>query len=152
MLKKEIISRSPIRILEKSIQGGLGKGNLGVFAAKKGVGKTACLVHFATDQLLRGNRALHISFSDDPQHIDNWYVQVYREIANAYQLEQTMDIYEEIIRNRLILHFKRAELNLETVNSSIDRLIQDSGFNPNIFIVDGFSFDEASAEEMEFWR
>ena len=30
MLKEEIIKRSPIRILEKSIHGGLGKGNLGV--------------------------------------------------------------------------------------------------------------------------
>jgi len=152
MLKEEIIKRSPIRILEKSIHGGLGKGNLGVFTAKKGVGKTACLVHFATDHLLRGDKALHISFSDDPQHIDHWYRQVYHELARAFKLEQAMDIYEEIIRNRLILHFKRAGLNLETVEASIQRLIHDSSFVPQIFIVDGFAFDKAGAAEMAFWR
>ena len=51
MIKEERNRRSPLRILEKSIHGGLGKGNIGVIAAKKGVGKTACLVHIATDQL-----------------------------------------------------------------------------------------------------
>jgi hypothetical protein len=152
MLKEEIIKRSPIRILEKSIHGGLGKGNLGVFTAKKGVGKTACLVHFATDHLLRGDKALHISFSDDPQHIEHWYRQVYHELARAFKLEQAMDIYEEIIRNRLILHFKRAGLNLETVEASIQRLIHDSNFSPQIFIVDGFLFDKATAENLLFWR
>ena len=85
MLKEEIIKRSPIRILEKSIHGGLGTGNLGVFVARKGVGKTACLVHFATDSLLRGQKALHISFSDDPQHIEHWYTQVFHEIAARLQ-------------------------------------------------------------------
>ncbi|HNY91739.1 MAG: hypothetical protein BWY77_00040 [bacterium ADurb.Bin431] len=152
MLKEEIIKRSPIRILEKSIHGGLGKGNLGVFVARKGVGKTACLVHFATDNLLRGQKALHISFSDDPQHIEHWYTQVFHEIARAYKLAGAMDIYEEIIRNRLILHFKRSGLNLDSVKSSIVRLIKDSAFVPQIIIVDGFSFDKASESDLHFWK
>ncbi|HNW58864.1 MAG TPA: AAA family ATPase [bacterium] len=152
MLKAEIIKRSPIRILEKSIHGGLGKGNLGVFVARKGVGKTACLVHFATDNLLRGHKALHISFSDDPQHIEHWYTQVYHEIARAYKLADAMEIYEEIIRNRLILHFKRTGLNLDAVRSSVARLIQDSSFQPQIIIVDGFAFDKASDSDLNFWK
>ncbi len=52
MVKSELINRSPLRILEKSIQGGVGKGNIGVIASRKGVGKTACLVHIATDNFL----------------------------------------------------------------------------------------------------
>ncbi len=152
MLKQEIIKRSPIRILEKSIQGGLGKGNLGVFVARKGVGKTACLVHFATDNLLQNHKALHISFSDDPQHIEHWYTQVFHEISRAYKLEGAMDIYEEIIRNRLILHFKRSGMQLDAVQSSIDRLIRDSDFSPRIIIVDGFCFDKTPAADLTFWK
>lgn len=152
MLKEEIIKRSPIRILEKTIHGGLGKGNLGVFVARKGVGKTACLVHFATDNLLRGHKALHISFSDDPQHIEHWYTQVYHEIARAYKLTNAQDVYEEIIHNRLILHFKRSNLNLETVRNSIGRLIKDSAFVPHIIIVDGFAFDKATEDDLLFWK
>ena len=58
MVKEELVSRSPLRILEKSTHGGLGKGNLGVIAAKRGVGKTAFLVHMATDQLFQGNHII----------------------------------------------------------------------------------------------
>jgi KaiC/GvpD/RAD55 family RecA-like ATPase len=87
MIKKELIQRSPIRILEKSIHGGLGKGNLGVFTARKGVGKTACLVHVAVDKLLRDQKVLHISFADDPHHIESCYNQVFNEAARAYGIE-----------------------------------------------------------------
>ena len=50
---KQLNSVSPLRVFENSINGGLGKGNLGVIVSKKGVGKTACLVHIATDKLSR---------------------------------------------------------------------------------------------------
>ena len=53
MFKKEVNEQSPLRILEASIHGGLGKGNLGVVAARAGVGKTACLVQIGLDDLLR---------------------------------------------------------------------------------------------------
>ncbi len=152
MLRQEIIQRSPIRILEKTIHGGLGQGNLGVFAAKKGVGKTACLVHFATDRMLQGNKVLHISFADNPDHIAHWYLQVYQEIAKTYHLESALDIYEEIIRNRLILHFKRTSASLDAVHGSITNLIKDSDFKPSIIFVDGFSFEQATNDQMYFWQ
>ena len=62
MIKKELITKSPLRILEQSIHGGIGKGNIAILAAPKGLGKTACLVHIATDQLLQGKHVIHVSF------------------------------------------------------------------------------------------
>jgi len=41
MLRKELNERSPVRLLEASIHGGLGAGNIGVIIARHGVGKTA---------------------------------------------------------------------------------------------------------------
>ena len=69
MVKSELIKRSPLRVFEKSINGGLGKGNLGVLASRKGVGKTACLVHIATDQLFNDKHVIHVSFSSRVDHI-----------------------------------------------------------------------------------
>ena len=43
MYTKEINERSPLRVFERSIHGGLGKGNLGVVMSRAGVGKTAFL-------------------------------------------------------------------------------------------------------------
>ena len=49
MHRKELNERSPLRVLEKSIHGGLGRGNLGVVIARHGVGKSAFLVGYGLD-------------------------------------------------------------------------------------------------------
>jgi hypothetical protein len=152
MLKEELIKRSPIRILEKSIQGGLGVGNLGVFTARKGVGKTACLVHVSTDYLLRGQKVLHLSFADDPHHIENWYKHVFREVASAYKLENTLDNYDQIIKNRLIINFKQRDAVYERIQKTIDAIAGGSEFVPRCLIIDGFSFYDHGEEEFRLWK
>ena len=37
MYRKDVNERSPMRVFEKSIHGGLGKGNVGVVAARAGL-------------------------------------------------------------------------------------------------------------------
>ena len=39
--RKQLNKRSPLRVFERSLHGGLGKGNIGVVTSRKGVGKTA---------------------------------------------------------------------------------------------------------------
>ena len=69
MLLREMGQKSPVRIFEKSIHGGLGKGNIGAFMGRAGVGKTACLVYLALDDMVRGNKVLHIDPSIAPVQI-----------------------------------------------------------------------------------
>ncbi len=38
MYRKEVNERSPMRVFEKSMHGGLGQGNVGVVASAPGVG------------------------------------------------------------------------------------------------------------------
>ena len=59
MDKSKLTSKSPLRVLEESVKGGLDKGKVTVIASKKGVGKTACLVHIAIEKLLEGKQVLH---------------------------------------------------------------------------------------------
>jgi len=152
MLKSELLTRSPIRILEESIAGGLGKGNLGVFTARKGVGKTASLVHVAVDKLLRDRKVLHISFADDPRHIESWYDQVFGEVARAYNLESALDDHEQIVRNRMILHFRDKNTPQAEIRKNAERLIHGIPFVPELVIVDGVNFYEASEDSLRFWK
>jgi len=152
MLKQELLKLSPVRVLEKSINGGLGKGNMGVFTARKGIGKTAALVHVAVDKLLRDEKVLHISFSDNPRHIETWYEQVFNEIANAYQMENVLDNHQQIIRNRLIVHFKKQDSDLLKVQDTIEKCTQGAQFEPSLVIVDGFSFYNHTMEDFKFWK
>ena len=152
MLKREFIRRGPIRILEKSIQGGLGKGNMGVFTARKGVGKTACLVHVAIDKLLHGQKVFHITFADDPLHIKNWYKQVFNEVAKAYKLEDALEDFEEITNNRLILHFKQDDVEFHQIREAVEQFSKGMSTPPELFIVDGLPFDHADEKVFRSWK
>ena len=152
MLKNELIQKSPIRVFEKSIHGGLGKGNLGVITARKGLGKTACLAHMAIDKMLRGKYVLHISFNDDPQHVRNGYRQVFDEVARQYKLEHALDIFDEIVHHRLIMHFKQEDVTFEKIRENIQQVEQGADFKPEIIIVDGCDFNKTSQETLEDWK
>ena len=104
MVRSELNKRGPLRVFENSIHGGLGKGHIGVLASKKGVGKTACLVHIATDKLFRDRHVIHVSFSQKVDHIINWYEDIFKEIAKKRNLENAVDIHDEIIKNRVIMN------------------------------------------------
>lgn len=152
MIKEQLIKKSPLRILEKSLNGGLGAGQMGVLAARKGVGKTACLVHIATDALLHGKNVLHISFSDDPKHIVRWYEQVFHEVAKSYKLDNVMEVHDELIRRRLILHFKKVGVDFAEIQANIEQIKTGLSASPDLIIVDGYSFKDALRERLEEWR
>ena len=144
MVKAELIKRSPLRILEKSIHGGLKSGHLGVIASHRGVGKTACLVHLATDKLLQGKHVIHVSFSSKTDHIIDWYETVFKEISKQRDLESAVEIHDEIIKNRVILNFNQDSVSVEQIVKSIETLIADGGFAADILVIDGFDFESAN--------
>ena len=149
MVKSELIKRSPMRILEKSIHGGVGKGNIGVLASRKGVGKTACLVHIATDNLFRGNHLIHVSFSERTDHIISWYEDIFKEIAKKRELEQAVDVHDEIIKNRVIMNFNQEGISIERVLNSLKAMIKEGNFAANTIVIDGFDFSKSKPEDMQ---
>lgn len=149
MVKSELIKRSPLRIFEKSIHGGLGPGNLGVLASKKGVGKTACLVHIATDKLLQNKHVIHVSFSAKVDHIINWYEDIFKEIAKKRDLESAVEVHDEIIRNRVIMNFNQREIEIEQILERVASMIHDGNFAADTVIFDGYGFNRTSREDLE---
>jgi hypothetical protein len=149
MIKQELNARSPLRIFERSTHGGLGSGNIGVIAARQGVGKTACLVHIATDQLLQGKQVIHVSFATNPRHIVDWYEDVFREIAAKFGLDSAMAAHDEMIRGRIIMNFNQASIRLVQVIGSLRSMIRDGHFAANTIVVDAYDFNTVSTAELE---
>jgi hypothetical protein len=152
MIKIELVKRSPLRILEKSTHGGLKAGEVGIVASRKGVGKTACLVHIATDRLLQGDHVIHVSFAGRTDHIISWYEDIFREIARKRNLDDAMDIHDEVVKHRVIMNFSLDGVSIEQVLRSLRAMIQDGGFAANTIIVDGFDFENQSVEEVQKFR
>jgi len=83
MVRSELVKQSPLRILDASTNGGVGKGNVGVLAARHGVGKTSALVHIATDKLLQGKHVIHVTFASRTVHIIDYYDEIFTEISKV---------------------------------------------------------------------
>jgi hypothetical protein len=149
MVRSELVQRSPWRILEKTTHGGLGKGNLGAIAARRGVGKTACMVHLATDQLLEGRQVIHVSFSASTSHIVDWYEDIFSELARMAGLENAMEVHDEIIRHRIIMNFNQQGVPLGKVLGSVRSMIRDGHFAADLIIVDGYDFARSSRQELQ---
>jgi hypothetical protein len=152
MIKNELINKSPLRILDQSIQGGLGKGNIGVISACKGVGKTACLVHIATDQLFQGKHVIHVSFCSDARHIVSWYEDIFNEIASRNNLTGTTDIHDDIVRNRVIMNFKQDSTHINKIKKNIRLFIENGNFSVDTLVVDGYNFNKARPDDFKDFK
>lgn len=149
MVKSELIQRSPLRILEKSINGGVGRGNIAVIASKKGVGKTACLVHIATDKLFRERQVIHVSFSKRTDHIISWYEDIFNEISKKKDLEDAVKIHDEIIRNRVIMNFSQKGIDVSQILKSLEAMIVNGNFKADAVIIDGLEIEQMSVEGLK---
>jgi len=151
-VKEELIQRSPLRVLEKSISGGLGRGNIGVLASRKGVGKTACLVHIAADKLLQGKPVIHVSYASRVDHIITWYEDIFKELAKKPRMRSALDDFDELIRNRVIMNFKQDGARTEQVLRSLEAMIVQASFPAETVIVDGLEFAQAGPGDLRMFR
>ena len=85
MVKEELIKRSPLRVLEKPSTAAWARATSASWPRRKGVGKTACLVHIATDKLLQGKPVIHVSYASRVDYIITWYEDIFKEIAKKPQ-------------------------------------------------------------------
>ena len=149
MAREEFTKMNPLRILEKSIKGGLQKGDVAIIASPKGFGKTACLVYIATESLLQGKHVIHVSFSSRTDHIISWYEEIFGKIAKKRNLEDTMEIHDEIIRNRVIMNFNQHGLAPGQLVRSLRSMIKDGHFAADLVIVDGYDLSRGNAENFK---
>jgi hypothetical protein len=140
VVKNELVQRSPVRLLEKTIQGGLKAGEIGILSAPKGIGKTSVLVQIALDKLMQDKKVIHISFNQHASHVQNWYGNIFEEMARKKQLENERDVADEIIRNRVLMNFNQEGVNSDVIRRSLKSMIVEGGFKADSIIIDGFDF------------
>lgn len=148
MVKDVLIKNSPLRKFDKSIRGGLGRGNIGVIASRKGIGKTACLVHIATDKLIAGQRVIHVSYAKRVDHIINWYEDIFKEISQKRNLENAMEIHDELIHNRVIMNFSQHDTSVAQVISGLSAMMDNGQQDTEVIVVDGYDFTQADYQNV----
>jgi hypothetical protein len=149
MLLKELNERSPMRVFEKSIHGGLGSGNLGVVVARHGVGKTAFLIDIAMDDLLRGRRVLHVTIGRTIDHVREFYDEIFRDLAASSGLEDAAHVRREVEMHRHIKAYLKGTFTVEHLRAHIAMLREVMAFVPVAVVMDGFDFGAAGPAEVQ---
>jgi len=152
MVLNELIQRSPIRIFEQSIEGGLKPGEIGVIASPNGVGKTSVLVQLALDKLLQGKKVIHVSFTSHNslgqlnQHVPVWYNDIFDEFINKKNLDNAVEIKNNLVKNRVLMSFNQDGITKNQILKSLRAMIIEGGFKADSIIVDGFDFSRMDKE------
>jgi len=142
MLKKDLILRNPLRQMGYEDDDIIPAGGFGAVLARAGVGKTALLVQFALNTMLRGKRVLHVGLHDPVNKVDLWYRELFRHLAVQYQVGQIRTLWEEILPLRFIMTFKVEGFSVPRLRERLNDLTAQGIFYPDTIIIDGLIFDD----------
>jgi hypothetical protein len=148
LVQREYLNaRSPLRLLEKSLDGGLGAGNIGVVLGGRGVGKTAVLLGFALDEMLRGGRVLHVCVDQSVAHVRAHYDTVFEDFASAAHLENEAAVHLEVDRRRSIRVYPPDTLSSAKLREAVE-LEVGAGAKPSLLIIEGVDCGNLPNDEM----
>jgi hypothetical protein len=145
--RKFLNARSPLRLLEKGLHGGLGAGNVGVVLGGRGVGKKSFLVGVAIDELLRGGRVLHICVDHTLDHVRAHYDTVFEDLAATTHLEDEVVVHAEIDRLRSIRVIPPSQLSASKLRDAV-KLEVDAGAKPSLIVFEGVDCETLPSEDV----
>jgi KaiC/GvpD/RAD55 family RecA-like ATPase len=148
MIISELVQRSPLRVFEKSIHGGLKVGEVGVIASPSGIGKTSVLVQIALDKLLQEKKVIHVSFTQHTGYVLAWYEDIFDEFIKKKNLENIREVKDEIVKNRVLMNFSQDGVTGDQVLRSLRAMIVEGGFKAECLIIDGFDFSRMDRERI----
>lgn len=140
MYRKDVNEQSPLRILDKSLHGGLGKGNLGVVMARAGVGKTTFLVQVGLDDAMRERPVLHITHKQTLEHLQGWYDALFEDLEKLVHLEDPQNARAVMSKNRTIQALSGQPLTPEHLEGVLS-MYSKAGFKPEVIIIDGYDWE-----------
>jgi hypothetical protein len=141
MIRKEAILSSPLRLLDRSIHGGLGKGRLGVIVASPGVGKSACLAQIGLDALLRDRAVLHVAVGQPVEHVSARYDALFEDLADRVDLADRRGVRERIAHRRLIWALTCGALDAHGLDEALAAFQAHLGVAPHAVLVDGYELE-----------
>lgn len=141
MIRQEAILQSPLRVLDRAIRGGLGKGHLGAVLASAGVGKSACLVQLGLDALLREKPVLHVAVGQSVEHVSARYDALFEELAERVDLADRGAVRAAIAQRRLIWSSVDGTLGPRAFDEALAAFRGQLGRGSAVLLVDGFDWE-----------
>jgi len=137
--------RSPLALLTQALDGGLKPGEIGVIAAKPGVGKSALLVHFALGALLLDQKVLLVALRTGVDHVRSYYDELMAGFALTGglgpQASGRQDAMVSAERHRIIHSYLDKGFDAQHLSANLWMLGDVAQFTPRLVVIDGFNAD-----------
>ena len=148
MLKKDLIAKNPLRILNQDAKGKQISQRMGLVMSRAGLGKTAILVQIALASILDGKKIIHVSIDQSLDKTKTWYDDIFKDLIGAEHLENAAAIAADIMQHRMIMTFNVSSFTRPKLEERLNDLVQQDIFRPDCLIVDGYDFTKATREEL----
>jgi len=129
---------TPWEVVNELTDGGLGKGELAVFVAPAGIGKSWGLINIGANAIKKGMTVLHYTLELNEAYVGLRYDSVITGIANQnlkhYQ-NQVKDDLEKLKGELIIKHYPTKSVSVMGLRSHIEKCIMNDK-KPDVIIVD----------------
>ena len=129
---------TPWEVINELTDGGLGKGELAVFVAPAGIGKSWGLINIGANAIKKGMTVLHYTLELNEAYVGLRYDSVITGIANQnlkhYQ-NQVKDDLEKLEGELIIKHYPTKSVSVMGLRSHIEKCIMNDK-KPDVVIVD----------------
>ena len=140
MIREQLTARNPLRILEKTLSGGLRPGGLGLVLAPAGVGKTAFLVQIGLDAIMRENKVLHVALGQNTDHVQAWYDALFNDMAGNRHDEEIEELRTSSARFRVLQTFADTAFSPQRLEQAVGLFLTHMNFKPDVILIDGFDW------------
>jgi replicative DNA helicase len=128
--------------VDNLLEGGLGRGELGVVLAPTGTGKTTLLTKMANTAYNHGFNVLQIFFEDNPGNIKRKHYTIWSGIAPKDQPENAEEVKEKVKEAELqskggikLLKLASDNVTISEIKNKVRKLISD-GFKIDLLLID----------------
>ena len=136
----------------KPLTGLLAPGELGVVAARAGVGKSACLVQIALHELLQGRCVLHVALDQSVAQVRRRYDELL-DLGGTPGLDAAGDhVRLDLERRRHIHAYEEGSFGALKLAEACRFLAEHVEFRPQTVIVDGWRNGGLTGEKLEELR
>ena len=125
-------------MIDNLMDGGLGKGELGVVVAPAGIGKSFLLVNLGANVIKKGKNVLHYTLELNEAYVGLRYDSVITGIANQelkYNIDSVKETVEKITGNLIVKYYPTKTAAISTIASHVERY-RILGKEPDMIILD----------------
>ena len=142
---EDVIERIPteMEILDQSLNGGLGRTEMGVVVAAPGIGKTTTLVSIGGGAVENGYNVLHVSLeNNEKQILRNYDMRLLKKSIgyikdNVDKSIAAMFNIKKFRKGKLrVKKYPTKTITVNTIRALLDQLKSVEGFIPDVLIID----------------